>query len=335
MTLRKVFLIDGTAFCYRAFYAIRLLSTADGRATNAVYGVGRMLQSLREKERPDYLAVAFAVGKPTLRHRKFEAYKVQRKPMPDALIAQLPLVKTLLAAYRVPVFEQEGFEGEDVLATITHALARPGLQVFLVTGDKDALQLVNSHVLVYNPHKKDDPVLDAEAVRARYGVGPEQMVDLMALMGDEIDNIPGVPGIGEKTATELIQRFGSVETLYQSLSDLDSPGQRKKLETAREQAMLSQELARIDADVPLSVTLQELGLREPDWRALRRLFRELEFKKLLRALEATVPAAPSMHIEMRVVRTAQEREAFVRALGRSAAAPGCWPAPALPTGGAG
>src|SRR3989338_4685609 len=172
MTLRKVFLIDGTAFCYRAFYAIRLLSTADGRATNAVYGVGRMLQSLREKERPDYLAVAFAVGKPTFRHRQFEEYKVQRKPMPDALIAQLPLVKTLLAAYRVPVFEQEGFEGEDVLATITHALARPGLQVFLVTGDKDALQLVSSHVLVYNPHKKDDPVLGADAVRARRRADP-------------------------------------------------------------------------------------------------------------------------------------------------------------------
>ncbi|OGX28807.1 MAG: DNA polymerase I [Omnitrophica WOR_2 bacterium RIFCSPHIGHO2_02_FULL_67_20] len=325
MTLRKVFLIDGTAFCYRAFYAIRLLSTADGRATNAVYGFARMLQSLREKERPDYLAVAFDVGKPTFRHRQFEAYKVQRKPMPDALIAQLPLVKTLLAAYRVPVFEQEGFEGEDVLATITHALARPGLQVFLVTGDKDALQLVNSHVLVYNPHKKDDPVLDAEAVRARYGVGPEQMVDLMALMGDEIDNIPGVPGIGEKTATELIQRFGSVETLYRRLEEVEPPARRQSLERSREQVGLAHELARIRTDVPFSVALEDLAPREPDWRALRQLFRDLEFKQLLAGVDGEAPPSSRPAVTVRPLATAGDVDAWLSACRGKPAALGCWP----------
>ncbi|MDP3704163.1 MAG: 5'-3' exonuclease H3TH domain-containing protein, partial [Candidatus Omnitrophota bacterium] len=324
MKTKKAFLIDGTAFCYRAFYAIRSLSSSDGRPTNAVYGFAMMLQALREKERPEYLAVAFDVGKPTFRHVKYEQYKIQRKPMPDALIGQIPVIKQLLAAYRIPIFEQEGYEGEDVLATIAKQVAAPGLQVYLVTGDKDALQLVNSHVKVYNPHH-EGTVLDAAAVKARYGVGPERMVDLMALMGDEIDNIPGVPGIGEKTATQLLQRFGSLERLYRSLSDLDSPHQRKMLETAREQAMLSQELARIDADVPLSVTLQELALREPDWRVLRSLFRALEFKKLLSAVDEHAPAAPSMHIEMRVVHTAQEFETFARALGRSVTAVGCWP----------
>jgi hypothetical protein len=222
------------------------------------------------------------------------------------------------------VFECEGYEAEDVLATISKRLAGEDAEVFLVTGDKDALQLVGPNVKGYDPHRSDEAGIDSEAVKARFGVGPEGVVDLMALMGDDTDNIPGVPGIGEKTATQLLQRFGSLERLYRSLSDLDSPHQRKMLETAREQAMLSQELARIDADVPLSVTLQELTLREPDWRALRALFRLLEFKKLLSAVDEHAPAAPSMHIEMRVVHTAQEFETFARALGRSVTAVGCW-----------
>ena len=163
MNTKKAFLIDGTAFCYRAFYAIRTLSTSDGRPTNAVYGFAMMLQALREKERPEYLAVAFDVGKPTFRHEKFEEYKIQRKPMPEALIGQLPVIKQLLAAYRIPVFEREGYEGEDVLATIAKTVAVKGVEVFLVTGDKDALQLVNSHVKVYNPHH-EGAVLDADAV---------------------------------------------------------------------------------------------------------------------------------------------------------------------------
>jgi DNA polymerase-1 len=326
MSNQRVFLIDGTAFCYRAFYAIRNLSTADGRPTNAVYGFAVMLQALRDKEHPEYLAVAFDVGKPTFRHQKFEQYKIQRKPMPDALIGQIPVVKRLLAAYRIPVFEQEGYEGEDVLATIAKRVAVKGLEVFLVTGDKDALQLVNSHVKVYNPHH-DGAVLDAAAVKARYGVGPERMVDLMALMGDDIDNIPGVPGIGEKTATQLLQQFGSLEQLYESLNDLDSPVQRRKLETAREQAMLSQELARIDAEVPLTMTLEDLALREPDWRALRALLRELEFKRLLGAIDEKAPAGRSANIHRRVAQTPQDLETFLQAVGRSTVALGCWPAP--------
>ncbi len=325
MATRKVFLIDGTAFCYRAFYAIRGLSTADGRPTNAVYGFARMLQSLREKERPDYLAVAFDVGKPTFRHRQFKEYKVQRKPMPDPLIAQLPLVKLLLAAYRVRVFEQEGFEAEDVLATITHALAQPGLQVFLVTGDKDALQLVNSCVRVYNPHKKDDPVLDANAVRARYGVGPEQMVDLMALMGDEIDNIPGVPGIGEKTATELIQRFGSVDALYRRLEEVEPHARRQRLERSREQVGLAHELVRIRTDVPLSLVLEDLAPREPDWRALRQLFRDLEFKQLLADVDTAAPIPQRSSMSVRSLATDKDVDAWLSVCLGKPAALGCWP----------
>ncbi|MBI4342108.1 MAG: DNA polymerase I [Candidatus Omnitrophica bacterium] len=328
MAAQRAFLIDGTAFCYRAFYAIRGLSTSDGRPTNAVYGFARMLQSLQEKQCPQYLAVAFDVGKPTFRHKRFEAYKIQRKPMPDTLISQIPVVKSLLQAYRVPLFEREGYEAEDVLATIALQIAGGGVEVFLVTGDKDALQLVNSHIKVYNPHKEDQ-ILDAEAVRSRYGVGPERMVDFMALMGDDIDNIPGVPGIGEKTATQLLKQFGSLEALYQHLEDLDSPARRASLSAAREQVELSRELARIDREVPMTVTLEALRVQEPDWRALRTLFRELEFKRLLHALDAAGPAgAAAGRAPVRVTPcvTAQELDRCLEAVaGQPSVGIGCWP----------
>ncbi len=310
----RAFLIDGTAFCYRAFHAIRSLSTSDGRPTNAVYGFARMLESFREKERPDYLAVAFDVGKPTFRHQRFKAYKVQRKPMPDPLIAQLPVVKRLLQAYRVPMFEREGYEAEDVLGTIARRVVGQGVEVFLVTGDKDALQLVNSHIKVYNPHREGPAVLDADAVRARYGVGPERMVDLMALMGDATDNIPSVPGIGEKTAAQLLQRFGSLEALYEHLEELESPARRVSLAASREQVALSRDLARIDTDVPLEVRLDDLRPREPDWHALRALFRELEFKRLLEGLDARAPAPDVSAAAVRRLMAPNEIDACLRGL---------------------
>jgi DNA polymerase-1 len=289
---RSAFLIDGTAFCYRAFHAIPGLATSDGRPTNAVYGFARMLRALMDQRHPDFLAVAFDVGKPTFRHRQFEAYKIQRKPMPDQLIGQLPLVKRLLAAHRVPLFEQEGYEAEDVLATIARQIAGRGVTVYLVTGDKDALQLVNSHVKVYNPHSKGEAILDAEAVKARYGVAPERVVDLMALMGDDIDNIPSVPGIGEKTASQLLRRFGSLAQLYRRLDEVENPARRSALATHREQVEQARELAQIRADAPLTVALEDLACREPDWTALRALYRELEFKRLLEEADERAPAAP-------------------------------------------
>ncbi len=311
----RVFLIDGTAFCYRAFYAIRNLSTADGRPTNAVYGFATMLQALRDKEQPDYLAVAFDVGKPTFRHERFEEYKIQRKPMPDRLIGQLPLIKQLLAAYQIPVFEQEGYEAEDVLATITAQVAKEHCEVVLVTGDKDLLQLVNSHVKVYNPHK-EDALFDAEAVKTRYGIGPERMVDLMALMGDAIDNIPGVPGIGEKTATQLLQRFGSLDALYEHLDELE-PAKRDTLQQHREQVERARELATIVCNAPVSITLGDLKLQEPDWRALRKLFRELDFKRLLKTIDAHAPQAATPSLNVTFARQAIDLEAVCAWLTRA------------------
>jgi len=325
----RAFLIDGTAFCYRAFYAIRSLATSQGRPTNAVYGFAVMLKALREQRHPEYLAVAFDAGKPTFRHRRFAEYKIQRKPMPDSLIEQLSTIKALLKAYRVPTFEQEGYEGEDLLATIATRIAARSIEVFLVSGDKDVLQLVNARIKVYNPHRQqDDPVVDAAAVKARYGVPPERIVDLMALMGDEIDNIPGVAGIGEKTARSLLSQFNSLDQLYRHLDDVDSPSRRKLLAASKEQAELSRELARIDCDVPLTVGLEDLKVQEPDWRAVRSLYRELEFKRLLRDLEEddAAPATIGTAHPVRRVTTAKDQDALHRRLERAkTAAIACWP----------
>jgi DNA polymerase-1 len=219
--------------------------------------------------------------------------------MPDQLVSQLPLIKRLLAAYRVPVYEREGFEAEDVLGTMAGQLVGEGAEVYLVTGDKDLLQLVNSHIKVYNPHQKEDGILDAAAVEARYGIGPDRMVDLLALMGDATDNIPSVPGIGEKTAVQLLQQFGSLEALYGRLAELQ-PGRREALQSARQQVEVSRELARIDTHVPLQVTLAELAPQPPDAKELRTLFRELEFRQLLGELadEAAAVATGTAAVEL-------------------------------------
>ena len=171
----RAFLIDGTACCYRAFYAVRDLRTSSGRPTNAVYGVAAILKAIVDRERPAYLAVAFDSGKPTFRHAQFERYKIKRQPMPEALVGQLPLVKRLLSAHRIAMVEKEGYEGEDLLATLAKPLVARGIDVVLVTGDKDVLQLVNSHLSVYNP-QQDGALLDAVAVRDRYGVEPKGML---------------------------------------------------------------------------------------------------------------------------------------------------------------
>ncbi|HEX9780310.1 MAG TPA: DNA polymerase I [bacterium] len=284
MANQRAFLIDGTAFCYRAFHALPALTTRDGRQTNAVYGFATMLRALREREAPAYLAVAFDVGKPTFRHERFEGYKAQRPPMPESLIEQLPAIKTLLEAMRVPVFELEGFEAEGVLGTIARQLAAEGIEVCIVTGDKDVLQLIDGRVRVYNPHRPDGALIDAEAVRTRYGVDPEQIVDLLALMGDHIDNIPGVTGIGEKTAVELLQRFGTIDALYARLEELGRSARRSHLEQAKAQVDESRVLARIRTDVPIAVTPEALRAVEPDLPALRRMYADLEFKRLLKSL---------------------------------------------------
>ena len=278
----RLFLIDGSSFCYRAFYAIKNLSTLKGQPTNAVYGVISMLRKLIEEEQPEYLGVAFDLPKPTFRHVRYEGYKEHRRPMPEALVSQMPLIKEFFNAFKIPVFELEGYEADDVLGTLARRTSAEGIDVFLVTGDKDVLQLLSPKIRVYRPTRDGHEVVDEETLNKKWGLKPGQVVEVMALMGDETDAIPGVPGIGEKTAVELIRKFGSVQEMMDRFQEIPGEARRAAIEKNKDQMNLSRELAALDTEVPLELDFQSLRRREPDGEVLYRLFQTLEFKVLMK-----------------------------------------------------
>ncbi|MFH0771838.1 MAG: DNA polymerase I [Candidatus Omnitrophota bacterium] len=279
MKKERLYLIDGNSFCYRAFYAIRSLSNSAGQPTNAVYGFITMISKIIKEEVPNFLAIAFDLKGPTFRHKKFEEYKIHRKPMPDELAEQIPVIKDVIRAYNIPIFEMQGYEADDVLATLAKKAGNGDYEVYIVTGDKDMLQLVDSKVKVYNVHK-DKLIYDESKVKERYGVAPDKIVDLIALMGDSSDNIPGVSGIGEVTARRLIEEFGDLDKVFLNIDKIESEALRRKLRESREDAELSRQLAVLDADVPIEVDFESLRLKEPDKAKLFKLFNELEFKNL-------------------------------------------------------
>lgn len=282
---RRLFLIDGNSFCYRAFYAIRALSNSKGQPTNAIYGFITMINKIIKDEKPDYLAIAFDLKGPTFRHKKFEQYKIHRKPMPDELVDQMPIIKDVVRAYNIPVFELQGYEADDILATLTKSAVAAGYEVYIVTGDKDMLQLVGPHVRVYNVHK-EGLIYDKGAVKERYGVPPEGIVDLIALMGDASDNIPGVTGIGEVTAKKLMEDFGSLDNVIAGADRIKSESLRRKIIEYKDQALMSKDLATVDAEVPIDVDLEKLRLAEPDKEKLYGIYSELEFRSLLKDYSA-------------------------------------------------
>ncbi|MBI4432642.1 MAG: DNA polymerase I [Candidatus Omnitrophica bacterium] len=281
----KVILIDGNSFCYRAFYAIRELRTSAGRPTNAVYGFIMMLERLVKDIQPDGAGVMFDLKGPTFRHKRFEEYKIQRQPMPEDLVEQIPIIKEAVRAFNIPIFEMQGYEADDVIATLAKKLEAAGHEVFIVTGDKDMLQMVTKKVKVLNP-QKDNFIYDATQVHKRFGVGPESVVDLMALMGDASDNIPGVLGIGDKTASKLISEFGSLDNIYKNLNKVKSDKLRASLTQQKDQAYLSRELAQAHTEVPVEADLDTLKLRQPDMEKLVELYKRLEFRTLLKNLPA-------------------------------------------------
>ncbi|MCQ9206341.1 MAG: DNA polymerase I [Omnitrophica bacterium] len=278
---KRFFLIDGNSFCYRAFYAIRHLSNSKGQPTGAIYGVITMIRKIIKDEAPDIIAVAFDLKGPTFRHKKYAGYKITRKPMPDDLVSQLGYIKRVIRAYGISIYEAEGYEADDILGTLAKKAETEGIDTFLVTGDKDALQLVGPHTKVYNP-SKDGLVLGEKEVRERFGVEPCKMTDLMALMGDASDSIPGVPGIGEKTARELMREFGSLEDILKNSDKIKSESRRKKIDESRELALLSKDLATIHCEVPIEADFKGFRAEEFDREALAGLFAELEFRNLLK-----------------------------------------------------
>jgi DNA polymerase-1 len=281
---KTAYLIDGSAYVHRAFHAIQGLSNSKGQPTNAVFGFTRMLIKLMEDKTPQYAAMVFDARGPTFRHALFPAYKANRPTMPEDLAVQLPYIKEISGAYRLPAIELSGYEADDLIGTLSRMLARDDVAVVMVTGDKDFLQLVTERATLWDPMK--DTVTDVRSIRETMAVEPPQMVDVMALSGDATDNIPGVPGVGPKTALELIRTFGNLETLYAQIDTLTRKKLKENLAAFREQAFLCRKLAAIKTDAPLTLDLEALRLKAPDTAKLAALFKELEFRQLQHALPA-------------------------------------------------
>lgn len=282
----KLMVIDGHSLINRAFYGIRMLTTKDGQPTNAVYGFVNILLKLLDEEKPDALCVTFDRKAPTFRHLAYEGYKAQRKGMPDELAAQLPVLKDVLAAMNIPRYELDGWEADDLIGTIAARDTAAGWETVIVTGDKDSLQLVSDATRVKlvstRMGQTTTKEMTPETFREAYGFDPVHIVDLKALMGDTSDNIPGVKGIGEKTAMDLIQRYQSVEAIYADVEGVEAkPAVKKKLAEGEEQARMSYDLATIRCDAPIDFSPEDARRREPDGPALYELFLALEFNKLI------------------------------------------------------
>lgn len=295
MTASKLCLIDANSLFYRAFYAIKTqLANSKGQPTNAVFGFVRMVKKILNDVEPEYVAVCFDVGKVTHRTRKFAEYKIHRQPMPEALLSQVPFIKDVVKAYNFPLFECEGYEADDVIATLTRKMSGKVGKVVIVSSDKDILQLVSSNVEVYNPYKEEGLIFTPGAVRERMGVEPEKIPDLLALMGDASDNIPGAKGIGEKTARELLSKFDGVDDLLKRSGDISRQAVRSIVEEREEDIRLSRDLAGLYFEVPIEAKLEALELKKPDNQRLWELFSELEFRGLLKELsQERMSSSPS------------------------------------------
>ena len=295
-SLPKLFLVDAMAHVYRAFYAPMVrMNAPSGLPTKVPFLFANILRRILKDYRPDYVGIVFDTTKPTFRDKLFEKYKAQRQPMPDEMSQQLPYVRRLCEAMRMPVLELDGYEADDVIGTLATLAAKEKLDVLVISNDKDMMQLVNAGVRILKTGTggaKADTIVDAKKVEELLGVPPEKVVDLMALLGDNIDNIPGAKGIGEKGATELIQKYGSVENALDHAAEVPNKRYREALQQQREQVLMSKQLAKINCDAPVELNLDKLKYGQPDATALAQLYRELGFTSLLKEL-LSAPPAPS------------------------------------------
>jgi DNA polymerase-1 len=276
---KKIFLIDGSAFLYRAFHAIRSLSTANGHPTNATFGFTRILLKLLKENAPEYAVVFFDVKGPTFRHALYDQYKANRPPMPEELAVQIPDVKRMISALNIPIVQKMGFEADDLVGTYARLAEQQGFEVVMVTGDKDFIQLVTDHCILWDPMK--DTITDVAKVQADMGITPAQFIDVLGLAGDSADNIPGVKGVGPKTAIKLIAQFGSIDGIYENLDQLKP---KKKLHASlvesHEIVLLSRKLATIDRMITVKDKIENFKLPAFDTHKAFELFKELEFKNL-------------------------------------------------------
>ncbi|MGA1824632.1 MAG: DNA polymerase I [bacterium] len=281
----SLYLIDSYSFIYRAYYAITDLSNSKGLLTNAIFGFTKMLLKIIQEERPDYCVSVFDVKGPTFRQKVFEEYKIHRPPMPEDLQQQIPYIKDIVKAHNIAIMELSGYEADDIIGTICER-ARDRFKVWVVTDDKDAIQLVSDHVRVLRM-RNERYVYDRDKVFNRYGVQPEQFIDLLALMGDKADNIPGVPGIGEKRASALLKEFGNLDTILNNINKINQNSLKENLTKHIEQAKLSKHLATIVRDVPIEYDWEDFRVGEPNKEVLRDIFKEMEFSSLLKSVAPT------------------------------------------------
>lgn len=289
MAATKLFLIDAHALCYRSFFAIKGLATSKGQETNAIFGFVNTLRKILRDYDPGYMAVCFDSPGKTHRQEKFNAYKIQRPVMPRDLIDQIPIIKEVVAAYNLALFESPGFEADDIIATIARVAAEKGIEVVIVSDDKDMYQLADSsgHMAFFSARK--DVLWGYKELEEHLGFDPRRMTDFIALAGDNADNIPGVKGIGEVTARQLINDYDSLENIFRHLDKIKPAKLREKLENNKEQAILSKELAILETEVPLDMQIDRLKVREPQQNRLLSLFQDLEFTKFARELAGENP----------------------------------------------
>ncbi len=310
--MKKLLAIDGNSILNRAFYGIRPLTTKDGFCTNALYGMVTMVMRQVETISPDYCAVAFDLKAPTFRHKMYDAYKAGRRPMPEELAMQLPVAKDLMRAMGFTVLELAGYEADDILGTLARMCDESDNEAYLMTGDRDALQLIGERVHVLLATNTETIDMDKSRFFEKYGVDSTQFVDVKALMGDSSDNIPGVPGIGEKGALKLISEYGSLDGIYEALPTAKhTPSLRKKLEEGRESAYLSQRLARICKEVPMP-TIEMLSNGKIDRSAARALFLRLEFSAFLKrfGLDASEPQQTEVAVTLTKISLAELSDAL-------------------------
>ena len=293
MSNPRLYLIDGSGLCYRAYYALSNFATSYGQPTGAVFGFVNILNKIL-KDAPEYIVCCFDVSRETFRQKKYKEYKIQRPPAPQGLSAQMDLIKETVSAYNITVSELAGYEADDLIAGFARIAKENSWDTVIVSSDKDLLQLVDERVKVFEPKK--EVWYDSEAVVLKYGLEPKRLIDAFSLMGDTSDNIPGVKGVGEKTATALIKEFGSVDSLIDNLAKLKSASLREALLKNIENIRLSYELFRLVADIPLDPDPEKLKRKEPDYEKLFLLFKKLEFNRLLKAL----PVAPEKEINSAV-----------------------------------
>jgi len=276
---KNFFIIDGHSQLYQAYYAISGLTTPSGQPINAVYGFTRMLRKILKEDRPCYMAIAFDSKGPTFRHLEYKEYKEHRKPTPDDLVSQIPLMFDVIKAYGIPLFAIQGFEADDIIGTISKKVSMENIECTIITTDKDMDQLVDKYIKIFNPRKKQ--IRNIDRIRSEMGIEPKSFIDVLALSGDSSDNIPGVPGIGIKTALELIREWKSLENVLSNTDKVKGKKKQENLLKYAESARLSMRLATINTEVPLDYNLEACRLTNSNNNKLNELFTEYGFNSFL------------------------------------------------------